>query len=708
MLIFFLLLILVGCQGEQPDPDWETYKADRTSSSYSALDQINTENVDQLEVAWTYRTGDLDPKNHPGSGIETNPIVVDDVMYGVSPHLKVFAVDATTGEEQWQFDPLKDEEAGGRQRAVVYWEDEERTDQRIFFSAETDLYALKANTGTLITEFGDEGRVDMNEGLGRDPDSISVRASSPGIVYEDLLIMGSSVGEGRDAPPGDIRAYDVKTGERVWTFHTIPQPGDPAADTWHIDAESLREQGGANNWAGMSLDHERGLVYVPTGSAVYDFYGGHRPGKNLYANTLLALDAETGKHIWHFQTVHHDLWDYDLPAPPNLVTVERKGDDIAAVVQVTKQGFTFVFDRETGNPVFPIEERPVPASRIDGEEAWPTQPIPTAPEPFARQHFSQDEVTNVSRAARDYVLRELATYRNEGLYTPPDPTGTVTLPSTRGAANWGGAAHDRNGILYVNATELPGISTVRKIGGTARTEGDILTRGRNFYVQNCASCHGMNREGQPPMLPSLTNLQERRSKQDVLRIIEKGGSQMPAFPSISEEKKEALIAFLFEKERSSVQQHRLQAEPSEREGGQYVDTTAHKRFRDPNGHPAIKPPWGTLNAIDLNTGEMKWQVPLGTEPELADRKLSPTGLPSIGGPIVTAGGLLFIAGTKEKKFRAYDKDTGELLWQTTLPAGAFSTPSTYKSNGRQYVVIAAGGGRGTEPGDYYVAFALPE
>ncbi len=703
---FFLaiaLLVLFGCQDRNINDEWRVYKSDAASSSYSALDQINTDNVNQLKVAWTYQTGD------PGSTIRTNPIIVDDVLYGVSPHLNVFAIDATTGTEQWMFEPFEEENARGRQRGLVYWEDEAGEDRRIFFSSGNWLYALDANTGSLLTDFGDEGRVDLNVGLRRDPDSISVKASSPGIIYQDLLIIGSSVGEGRNAPPGDIRAYDVRTGEIAWTFHTIPKPGEPGADTWHISDESLRQQGGANNWAGMSLDRERGIVYVPTGSPVYDFYGGNRPGKNLYGNSLLALDAATGERVWHFQAVHHDLWDYDLPAPPNLVTVERNGEEIDAVAQVTKQGFTFVLDRATGEPVFPIEEQPVPDSRIEGEQAWPTQPVPTKPEPFARQHLTKDEVTNVSPDARDAVLTELATHRNEGLFTPPDPAGTIVLPSTRGAANWGGAAFDpESGILYVGASELVGLSTVVKIGGSPSPDESLFARGRNFYVQNCAACHGMDKQGQPPTYPSLANVQDRLSTEEILTTIRQGGSQMPAFPSITEKEKKALMTFLSKEEQPADPGHGAEEENVGSAGGLYVDTTSYGLFQDPNGYPAIKPPWGTLNAINLNTGEIVWKVPLGTHSTPSENMPPEAGTPTRGGAIVTGGGLVFIGATEDQKFRAFDKTTGEVLWEASLPAAGFATPATYVSDGRQYVVIAAGGGRGTETEDSYVAFALPE
>lgn len=705
--LIYLIGILsgVGCKPDNNTfQDWNVYKGDDGSSSYSELTQINKSNVDELEVAWTYRTGDLEEDSH--STIETNPIVVGDVLYGASPFLKVFAVDAVTGEEKWIFDPFEDQRPGGYLRSVVYWED--GADKRIIASAGTDLYALHAETGELVSEFGNEGRVDLNEGLGRNPDSISVKAPSPGIVYKDLLIMGSATGEGYDSAPGHIRAYDIRSGEIVWTFHTIPKPGEFGYNTWgNVPEGEEIKKGGVNNWAGMSLDKERGIVYIPLGSPTYDFYGGDRPGKNLFGNSLLALDAGTGEYIWHYQTIHHDLWDYDLPAPPNLVTVERGGEPVYAVAQVTKLGFTYLFNRVTGEPLFSIKEKPVPKSNIESEKAWPTQPYPAKPEPFIRQDFTKDEITDISQESHNSVLAKFSEYRHEGLFTPPDPEGSVISPSTRGGANWGGAAYDpETGLLFINANETPGISTVQKVELKTTSGGTLYDRGRTFYQQNCATCHGQDREGQHPVYPALSDLGETSTKEDVTSIIESGSGLMPAFPGISEEEKNAIVAFLFNEKDTGddIQNIEEEAEPDRR----YINTTAYSRFEDSGGYPAIKPPWGSINAIDLNSGEIKWKKPIGTYPELAEKGIPPTGMESWGGPIVTAGGLVFIAATADKRFRAYDKKTGEILWETTLPTGGFATPSTYMVDGKQYIVIAAGGGRGTRPGDYYVAFKLPE
>ena len=703
--VLMLLLLLAGCQTEPETVDWPVYKADTYSSSYSNLDQINKENVDQLQEAWIYRSNDLVEGRY--STMETNPIVVDGVLYGGTPSLNAFALDAQTGEELWMHKPFQEDPPRGYMRAATYWEN--GSDKRIFFSAGTYLFALHAGSGELIDDFGDQGKINLNENLGREPASIRVKSPSPGIIFEDLIIMGSATGENYGSAPGHIRAYDVRTGSLEWVFHTIPLPGQLGYDTWkQVEGQHEIIRGGVNNWAGMSLDHERGIVYVPLGSPTYDFYGGDRPGENLFGNSLVALDAATGERIWHYQTVHHDLWDYDLPAPPNLITVERNGKSIDAVAQVTKTGFTFVFDRETGEPLYEIEERPVPqSSNIEGEKAWLTQPHPIAPEPFIRQDFSQDQINDLVPETYDTVLAEFSKRRNEGLFTPPEPEGSILFPGTAGGANWGGAAHDpQSGMLYINANEIPEFSTVRKVLQTDFAEGTLFDKGKAFYGLTCATCHGANLEGQDPDYPALLNVEERMSKENVLSIIRNGGGRMPAFTNISDEEQKAIIAFLF-KERETIHQINVKDADSNNRNGQYLNVTAYRKFADSNGYPAIKPPWGTLNAINLNSGKIKWRVPLGTYPELLEDGIPPTGSETYGGPIATAGGLIFIGGTKDKKFRAFDKDTGDILWETTLPTAGFATPSTYMINGKQYVVIAAGGGRGARPGDYYVAFTIP-
>ena len=714
ILVIIFFISVIGFIGHslkgQSFETWESYQGDDGRTGYSSLDQITKENVNQLEVAWTFRTGDL-PENGGFSMMECNPIVVDDVMYVTSPTSKVIALRAATGEELWRFDPFDGERRRGLSRGVAYWEDGNRNgeaEKRILFTAGSYLYALDAASGTVITGFGEDGKVNLNVGLARDPSTISVRSTSPGSVYNNLLILGSSVGEGYGTPPGYVRAYDIRSGELRWTFHTIPQPGEPGYETWEKD--SWKHIGGTNVWTGLSLDRERGIAYLPVASPNYDYYGARRKGKNLYSSSLVAVEAATGKPIWHYQTVHHDIWDYDLPAPPNLVTVQHDGKEVDAVAQITKTGFVFLFDRVSGESLFPIHEKKVPGSTLEGEEAWPTQPFPEKPAPFIRQHFREEDITDISPEAHAAVLAQFKHLRSEGLFTPPDTSGTILLPGSRGGGNWGGPAFDpATGILYISAKESPEIATMRKQKPEPDGVATLQSLGESYYLTNCATCHGKDQQGQPPAFPSLANINAQRSEEEVLNIIKNGGGRMPAFRNISQQEEKALIAYLFEQ--PSVENPEMivvDSETEQVENERYINITGHGYFNDPDGYPAIKPPWGTLNAIDLNSGEYVWKIPLGVYPELVAKGIPPTGTENWGGPIVTAGGLVFIAATIDKKFRAFDKATGELLWETDLPTAGIAKPATYMSNGKQFVVIAAGGGRGTEPGDTYLAFALPD
>ena len=678
---------------------WAVYRADASGTAYSPLDQINRETVGQLEVAWTYHTGDASPGNR--SAIQCNPLVANGTMYVTSPQLKVIALDPASGKELWRFDPFLGGQASGVNRGVTYWESAD--DRRIFMSAGPYLYALNADNGALIGSFGREGKVDLREGLGRDPAKLAVWATSPGIIFKDLLIQGTALGEGYDAAPGFIRAFHALTGKVAWTFHTIPQPGEPGYDTWPKNA--YQEVGGVNSWAGMSLDENRGLVFVPTGSAAFDFYGGNRKGKNLYANCLLALDAATGRLIWYYQLVHHDLWDYDLPAPPNLVTVRQNGKEVDGVAQVTKMGMVFLFDRETGAPLFPIEERPVPSSDLLGEEVWPTQPFPLMPPPFVRHQFTESEITDISPEAYATVKAKVQGARMGSIYTPPGTEGVVQFPGTRGGAEWGGASFDPlTGILYVNANEMPMLIKMKQEEGDGET-GLLASAGSRIYNRhNCATCHGADRAG-TAAFPSLLNVSERQTSQQLAGLLQTGRGQMPAFPNLSEQEVEALIAFLADSKQAGDLTY------PEADKGDPTTRYVHDGWNvlmDASGYPGVKPPWGTLNAIDLNNGDILWQVPLGEYQELTKLGIPPTGTFNLGGSVVTAGGLLFIGATTDEKFRAFDKETGKQLWEYPLPAGGYATPSAYQVAGQQYLVIAAGGGgkSGTASGDAYIAFKL--
>src|SRR5438034_1186736 len=591
-----LLLLAAGCASQGPNTDWRVAGGDPGNTRFSPLDQINTTNVAQLRVAWVYHTGDLPPDQH--GEIQATPIIVDGVLYTTTPALAVIALHAESGTLLWRFDPRTTHDARRTDishvnRGVVYWAD--AGDERIFFTAGRRLYALDARSGRPIPTFGDSGSVNLAAGLSRAIGDAYLVATSPGAIYKDLLIQGMRVGEEEGSAPGDVRAYHVHTGAIRWTFHTIPHPGELGYDTW--PAGAWRTAGGANSWAGMSVDTARGIVYVPTGSATPDFYGGARVGANLFANSLLALDAATGRRLWHFQTVHHDLWDRDLPAAPNLVSVRHAGRGVDAVAQITKSGFVFLFDRESGIPLFPVEERAAPASDLDGEQAWPTQPFALVPTPFARQSITEADLAELSPSGHAAALQRFHTLRHDALFAPPSRQGTIVLPGFDGGGEWGGAAVDREtGVIYVNGSDVPWIAAMREPAKTIPATGPPRT-GAGVYAAACANCHG---------------------------------------------------------------------------------------------------------------ADYRWRIPLGEHDALKAKGIPVTGTEQYGGPIVTAGGLVFIASTQDEKFRAFDKATGKLLWQTTLPAAGYATPSTYAVRGRQYVVIAAGGGKlGTKSGDAYVAFALP-
>jgi len=690
---------MLGCVrsiiGRTPEErDWAVTGGDAGNTRYSPLPQINRDNVARLEVAWVYHTGD----GNRTSQIQATPIVVRGILYSTSPAGRAFALRAESGEELWKFDPGVTDV--GVNRGVVYWEN--GVEHRILFTAGSRLFALDATTGALIPSFGIGGSIDLAQGLGRDGMDQWVTATSPGVIYKDLIIQGTRVGEGDESAPGFVRAFDVRTGALVWIFHTIPQPGEFGYDTWPADA--WRSVGGANSWGGMAVDAERGIVYVPTGSATPDFFGGNRIGANLFANSLLALDAATGKRAWHFQTVHHDINDRDLPAAPNLLSVVHDGKRVDAIAQIGKTGFVYLFDRVTGTPLFPIEERAVPVSDIPGESAWPTQPFPTRPAPFARQTLTAADVTNVSPESNAAALARLRALRSEGVFTPPSLGGSVVLPGFDGGGEWGGSAVDRaTGVLYVNANDVPWISALEPI---ARPGG--IASGASVYLSSCASCHGANRRGDGDRSPSVLDVAGKLSAIQIRDVIDHGRGFMPGFATLPLAERDAVTAYLLGMNAAVTAANGASADTT-----RATDVRSPYRFRgyekwrDANGYPATRPPWGTLSAIDLNTGDYLWRIPLGEFAELKAKGIAPTGTEQYGGPIVTAGGIVFIGATQDEKLHALDKRSGAVLWETSLPAAGYATPSTYMVRGRQYVVIAAGGGKlGTKSSDAYVAFAL--
>ncbi len=665
--------------------DWPVYGGAPENNRYSPLKQINRENVRKLKVAWTFDTGEK-------GGLQTSPIIVAGVMYAYTPSQKVIAVDAATGKLLWKFDSG----VGSFQpaRGLVYWAGGK--DRRILAGVMNFVYALDAGTGKPIPTFGTGGRINLNEGLGREAESNSIALTTPGVVYEDLLIVGGREPETLPAPPGDIRAFDIRTGKMRWSFHTIPHEGEFGAESWPKDA--WKHSGAANNWPGMTVDVRRGIVYVPTGSAAFDFYGGDRMGDNLFANCLLALNAKTGERIWHFQGVKHDIWDRDFPSPPVLLTVKRDGKEVDAVAQTSKQGFVYLFDRTNGHPLFPLESRKYPASDVPGEVAAAEQSLPTKPAPFARQALTEDLLTNRTPEIHQWALQEFRAFRSAGQFVPfTVGKDTVVFPGFDGGAEWGGQAVDpESGIIYVNAND------VAWTGALAENTG-AQTGGQRVYLSQCSICHRDNRAGAPPDTPSLLNVGDRRSRKEIADTIQKGKGRMPGFSGLKEDERSALIDYLLGGEGKEM------ASSGPEPPAMRYRFTGYHRFLDPDGYPAVAPPWGTLNAINLNTGEYAWKIPFGEYPALAAQGLHNTGSENYGGPVVTAGGLVFIGATSfDKKFHVFDKATGELLWETTLPFAGNGTPATYEINGKQYVVIAAGGGRpfGTVTGGVYVAFSL--
>ena len=703
MLIAILAVLFTGCQsGNSNERTWSVYKADVKSSSYSPLEQINVSNVKELQQAWTFKINDQKTDARPALS-QCNPIIVDGVLYAVSSKQWAYAINASSGEQLWSFDPFNGGENGGPNRGVTYWESGD--DKRILFAGGDKLFALDAHTGKPIDSFGDKGKVDLNVGVRDDPKSISVTLTTPGIIFQDLIIVGSRLPDLYGSPPGYVRAYNCKTGELAWTFHTIPLPGEPGYETW--PKEAYKTIGGANNWAGMSVDTKRGLVFMALGSPSYDFYGADRAGQNLYGNSVLALEANTGKYVWHFQVVHHDMWDYDLPSPPTLATINQNGEDIDVVVQLTKHGFVFVFNRETGESIFPIEERPVPKSNLPGEEAWPTQPFPLKPAPFARQLITEADLTNYSVADYDTLVKQFRSMRYEGMFTPPDLRGTLMLPGTRGGGEWGGAAFDpATNVLYFRSNDAPDIQTIVK-GGMDAKDMTLLEQGQSLYTTYCAFCHGAERKGNPPTYPSLINLKSRMTREAVREKIQKGAGVMPGYASVlSNDQQNAILAFIHELPTNAEQIGKVQVKENDGSATRYLNTTGYVTWKDPSGNPAITPPWGRLHALNLSTGEYEWQITYGNDPQRQTNKEVETGLEGRAGPIVTAGGLIFIGGNEDNKLRAFEKSSGKLVWETTLPAMANATPCTYQAKGKQYVAVSVGG-TAENPSGFIMAFALP-
>lgn len=698
------LFLLSGCLMDKKEDgtSWMSYKADEKSSSYSPLDEINISNVGQLQHVWTFHADDVPGGEDPVTS-QSNPIIVEGVMYANSAKQSVYAIDAASGEEIWEFKALAEGEPSAASRGVTYWE--KGDDKRILYSAGNFLLAIDATTGDLISSFGDGGKVNLNVGVRDNPEEISVTLTTPGRTFEDLIIIGSRLPDFYGAPPGYVRAYHCETGELVWTFHTIPHPGEPGYETWPPDA--YQYAGGVNCWAGMSIDKDRGMVFLALGSPSYDFYGADRIGANLYGNCVLALDAATGQYRWHFQTVHHDIWDYDLPCPPNLVTINHEGDDKDVVVQATKQGFVFVLDRDSGNPIFPVEERNVPASNLPGEEAYPTQPFPLRPEAFIRQSMTEDDLTSYSPEDHAAILEKFRSVRFEGLFTPPDLQGTLSIPATRGGANWGGLAFDpESDFIYIRGNNLPEIQTIVDADQHFAAQNNTrFEAGRVVYQKYCAACHGDEKQGIPPSFPAIADLKDRLAEEETLEKIRQGGGQMPGYKGvITDQEERQIMAFLYDRRDEGLETSDAQA--IEDNSVRYMNITPYRTWSDPSGNPALKPPWATLNALNLSTGEYAWQIPLGNDENLQEEGGPNTGLLGRSGPMVTAGGLVFISGAADKKLWAFDKASGDLLWETTLPAPNNANVCSYSIDGKQYIALSVGG-TDENPAGSIMAYALP-
>jgi quinoprotein glucose dehydrogenase len=742
------LWISSAAMGQQQDrTQWKDYGGGYDNSHYVTLKQINKSNVKDLQVAWTYPSRD-------GQGHLQNPLVIDGIAYVVARGSSLVALDATNGKEIWVHEKL----TGLEGRGLNYWESKDRKDRRFVFQLHGQLQEIDAQTGKSILTFGDNGFVDLRVGIDRNPETIgNTGPNTPGKVFEDLVIIGASTGDSYMSPHGDIRAYDVLSGKLVWQFHTLPRPGDPGYDTWAKD--SYKYISSTTTWGELSVDAKRGIVYLPTSEPGYGFYGLSRPGQNLYANCIVALDARTGKYLWHFQEVHHDLWDYDAVSAPQLLTIQHDGKSLDVVAHAGKTGFLYVLDRVTGKPIWPIEERPVPKSTVPGEVSWPTQPFPTVPPPFARQSMRPDEVNpylpaDLKAQAQERVANADKTF--QGIFTPPGLTDTMSVPGNRGGSNWGTtASNPSKGIMYVLSADAPSILKLAPVHAASGGSGEIARiglpsdpKGTGTYQQICAACHGADMGGSGDA-PSLVNVSNRLSTDEITGILKNGRNRMPAL-GLTDAQIADVLSYLTDKGSpfggrgrggrggaevaglggpvvqsggapagEAADAARTPAPPRGglMDNGPYPpDVTQYQRYYTGWNvlYDLIAPPWNSLTAYDLNKGTIMWQVPVGNPPGVM---LEQRGILS------TSGGLIFVA-TGDGAVKAYDDETGDVLWTGTLPGGNRSIPTVYEAKGREYLLISATQPIEPTPGTTpaadtapedpltspkgYVAFALPQ
>lgn len=692
----------------KPFTTWNDFMGSPESMQYSALKQINKSNIKDLKVAWTYNTGDQQVYSF-------TPLIAHGVAYIMGKNSSIVAVEANSGKELWTYPTTI-----LRYRGLNYWENADGTDRRIFFPDKDQLFAIDAKTGKLISTFGDNGKVNLKVGLGRDSNKIPrIQPTSPGRVFENLIIMGSGTGERYDSPPGDLRAYDVRTGKLVWQFHSIPHKGEVGYDTWPDGAAEI--SGGANIWGEMSIDPKRGILYGCLGAPGYNFYGGERTGQNLFGDALVALDARTGKLLWYFQLIHHDVWDLDSPAGPKLLTIMHDGKKVDVVAEAAKQGWVYVFDRVTGKPIWPIVETAVPKGDAGRDHTYPTQPIPSMPPPFATQSFTVKDINPyMDQDEKDHWTEVVSKARNDVLpngtdtFTPPEVgRDSISMPGNHGGANWGMVAGDpTNGTLYVESLNLP---SVLRLITTPPPQGgnNPAVIGRDIVQSRCAMCHGADLKGAPPAIPSLEGILSRINEDEVQNTVKGGRGSMPAFGEFSDAQLAGIVTYL---RNPAAVPPPPTVEPAKLDANGVAEHyySGFGFFFPHNGTSIMRPPWVTLTAYDLNKGAIKWQIPVGDDPYLAKQGIHNTGAGGVGatGAITVAGGMVLIGNTKDQVFRAIDADTGKTIWEYKLPLISAGGPAVYEVDGKEYILLSVTtnpAGRGaTEIPRSFIAFALPD